>query len=60
MADDGRCDRGRCAGAGIGREGETVEKGDWREYAPIAEGKVVVEVRDLAGKVVRAELETRE
>jgi len=32
------------------------KKGDWWEYAPSAEGKVVVEVRDLAANVVRAEV----
>ena len=28
-------------------------EGDWWEYVPTAEGKVVVEARDLAGNVVR-------
>ena len=43
-------------------KGKTVEKGeairkkgDWWEYAPTAEGKAVVEVRDLAGNVVRGD-----
>jgi len=43
-------------------EGKIVEKGealrgegDWWEYVPGAEGKVVVEARDLAGNVVREE-----
>jgi hypothetical protein len=31
-------------------------KGDWWEYAPTAEGKMIVEARDLAGNVVKAEL----
>jgi hypothetical protein len=30
-------------------------KGDWREYVPTAEGKVVVEARDLAANVGSAE-----
>jgi hypothetical protein len=32
------------------------KKGDWWEYVPGAEGKVVVEARDLAGNVVKAEI----
>ena len=37
------------------REG-TKGKGDWWEYAPTAEGRVVVEARDLPGNVVKAEM----
>ena len=44
-------------------EGKILEKGDatqgrgnWWEYVPSAEGKVVVEARDLAGNVTKAEL----
>ena len=37
-------------------KGEGVKKkGDWWEYAPTAEGKLVVETRDLAGNVVKEE-----
>jgi len=37
-------------------KGEAIKiKGDWWEYMPAAEGKVVVEARDLAGNVVRKE-----
>ena len=37
-------------------EGEGIRrKDDWWEYVPIAEGKVVVEARDLAGNVVKVE-----
>ena len=32
------------------------KKGNWWEYAPTAEGKVLVEARDLAGNVVKAEI----
>jgi hypothetical protein len=39
-------------------KGEAVRKnGDWWEYAPGSEGKVVVEARDLPGNVGRGELE---
>jgi hypothetical protein len=31
-------------------------EGDWWEYVPAAEGKVVVEARDLAGNVAKAEI----
>lgn len=34
----------------------TKGKGDWWEYTPTAEGKVVVEARDLAGNKVKAEV----
>jgi len=44
----------------LDEKGKTVEKGegikgkgDWWEYVPTAEGKVVVEARDLAGNVTR-------
>lgn len=47
----------------LDEEGKAVEKGegtrkksDWWEYVPTAEGKVVVEVRDLPGNAVREEL----
>ena len=44
----------------IVEKGERIKsKGDWWEYVPIAEGKVVVEARDLAGNKVRWE-ENRE
>jgi len=36
----------------------TKGRGNWWEYMPTAEGKVVVEVRDLAGNKVKAELES--
>jgi hypothetical protein len=37
--------------------GEGIKKrGDWWEYTPSAEGTVIVEVRDLAGNVVKAEV----
>jgi hypothetical protein len=51
----------------LGEDGKVVEKGEgvrgkgpstgsgWWEYALVAEGKVIVEARDLAGNVVRAE-----
>jgi hypothetical protein len=32
------------------------KKGDWWEYVPSVEGKVVLDVRDLAGNVVKGEL----
>ena len=39
-------------------KGEAVrKKGDWWEYAPGADGQVVVEARDMAGNVGRGELE---
>jgi hypothetical protein len=48
----------------LDEQGKVVEKGealrgesDWWEYVPTAEGKVVVAARDLAGNVVRDELE---
>ena len=34
----------------------TQSRGDWWEYVPSAEGKVVVEARDLAGNRVKTEL----
>jgi hypothetical protein len=37
-------------------EDATKGKGDWWEYTQTAEGKVIVEARDLAGNVVKAEL----
>lgn len=44
-------------------EGKILEKGDatqgrgdWWEYVPSIEGKVVVEARDLAGNMVKAEI----
>ena len=38
-------------------KGEGVKgKGNWWEYMPTAEGKVIVEARDLAGNVVKAEV----
>ncbi len=47
----------------LDEEGEVRERGegvkgkdDWWEYMPGAEGKVVVEARDLAGNMVRAEM----
>jgi hypothetical protein len=47
----------------LDRQGKVVEKGDatqgkgdWWEYVPSAEGKVVVEARDLPGNIVKAEL----
>jgi hypothetical protein len=47
----------------LDEEGVVVEKGegvrgegDWWEYVPTAEGKVVVEARDLAGNVVKVTL----
>jgi len=33
----------------------TQRRGDWWEYVPRAEGKVIVEARDLPGNVVKAE-----
>jgi hypothetical protein len=46
----------------LDKKGKTVEKGeglkkkgDWWEYMPSAEGKVVVEAWDLAGNVAKAE-----
>ena len=48
----------------LDKEGKIVEKGqgirgedDWWEYVPAAEGKVVVDARDLAGNIARAESE---
>ena len=47
----------------LDEEGKIVEKGDatqgrgdWWEYVPSAGGKVVVEARDLAGNVAKAEV----
>jgi hypothetical protein len=38
-------------------KGERIKgKGDWWDSAPTTEGKVIVEARGLAGKVVREEL----
>ena len=34
----------------------TQGRGDWWEYLPSGEGKVVVEARDLPGNVVMAEI----
>jgi hypothetical protein len=49
----------------LDEQGKVVEKGealrgegDWWEYVPTAEGKVVAEARDLAGNVVKAEIES--
>lgn len=43
---------------GIVEKGEGVRgEGDWWEYVPTAEGKVVVEARDLAGNVVNLAIE---
>jgi len=49
----------------LDEEGNAVEKGegirakgDWWEYMPTAEGKLVVEARDLAGNVVREDMNT--
>ena len=46
----------------LDKEGKMMEKGegirgegDWWECAPTATGKVIVEARDLAGNVVKAE-----
>ena len=46
----------------LDKQGKVVErgeglrgKGDWWEYLPSAEGQLVVEARDLAGNVVKAE-----
>jgi len=42
----------------ISEQGEGVRgEGDWWEFTPTAEGKVVVEVRDLAGNKMRGESE---
>lgn len=42
----------------VREKGEGIRgEGDWWEYVPAAEGKVVVEARDLAGNVVRALVE---
>jgi hypothetical protein len=43
-------------GEGVREEGPSTSSGCW-EFAPSAEGKVVVEVRDLAGNLVKVELE---
>lgn len=47
----------------LNEQGKVVEKGEalrgegvWWEYVPTAAGRVVVEVRDLAGNVVKAEI----
>ncbi len=40
----------------LDEKGKIVDKGDWWEHMPTAEGKVVVEARDLAGNVVKEEL----
>jgi hypothetical protein len=38
-------------------KGEGIKKkGDWWEYVPTAQGKLVVEAQDLAGNVVRQEI----
>ena len=40
----------------IVEKGEAIKKnGDWWEYSPAAAGKVILEARDLAGNVARAE-----
>ncbi len=51
----------------LDEQGKVVEKGearraegDWWEYVPTAEGKVIVEARDLAENVVKGELEDSE
>ncbi len=44
-------EKGKVVEKGEGLRGE----GDWWEYMPTTEGKVVVEARDLAGNVVKAE-----
>jgi hypothetical protein len=42
----------------IREKGEGIRgEGDWWEYTPAAEGKVVVEARDLAGNTVKLEIE---
>jgi hypothetical protein len=48
----------------FGADGKVLEKGgavkgdaDWWEYAPQETGKMVVEARDLAGNVTKAEME---
>jgi hypothetical protein len=39
------------------QKGEATKgRGDWWEYVPAAEGKVIAEARDLAGNVVKAEI----
>ena len=38
------------------KEDATQGRGDWWEYVPGADGKVVLEARDLAGNVVKAEI----
>jgi hypothetical protein len=45
-------EKGKVVEKGAGVRG----KGDWWEYAPATEGKVVVEVRDLVGNVVKDEV----
>jgi hypothetical protein len=47
----------------LDEQGKVVEKGEglrgegnWWEYVPTAEGKVVAEARDLAGNVVKEEI----
>jgi hypothetical protein len=40
----------------LDERGNAAEKGDWWEYVPTAEDKMIVEARDLAGNVVKAEL----
>jgi hypothetical protein len=39
--------------------GKIMEKGNWYEYAPTAESKVLVEALDLAGNVVKTEKEPK-
>ena len=40
----------------IVEQGEATQgRGDWWEYVPGRDGKVIVEARDLAGNVVRSE-----
>ena len=45
-------EKGKVVEKGEGLRGE----GDWWEYVPTAAGKVAVEARDLAGNVVREEM----
>ena len=37
----------------LDEQGKVLEKGDWWEYTPTAEGKLVVEAQDLTRKVVK-------
>ena len=41
----------------VAEKGEGIKsKGDWWEYVPAADGRVVVEAHDLAGNVVKEEI----